>query len=75
MEELLELLHEIKPEVDFEKESDLIEDELIDSFDIIEISTEISARFGVNITVKDATPENFCSAKAMYEMIQGLQGR
>lgn len=35
MEELLEVLKGIKPEIDFENEENLIEDELLDSFDII----------------------------------------
>ena len=41
MEELLEVLKGIKPEIDFENEENLIEDELLDSFDIISIVAAI----------------------------------
>lgn len=69
MEELLEVLKGIKPEIDFENEENLIEDELLDSFDIISIVAAIDDEFDVKITV----PENFNSAEALYELIQRLE--
>lgn len=53
MEELLEVLKGIKPEIDFENEENLIEDELLDSFDIISIVAAIDDEFDVKITAKD----------------------
>ncbi len=73
MEELLEILKEIKPEVDFENEENLIGDELLDSFDIISIVSAIDNEFDVKITAKDILPENFNSASALYELIQRLE--
>ena len=66
MEELLELLKEIRSDVDFEKEENLVDDGVIDSFDIVSIISEIGERFDVEITVDDILPENFNSAKAIY---------
>lgn len=73
MEELIELLKGIKPEVDFENEESLIEDELLDSFDIISIVSAIDEEFDVKITAKDIVPENFNSAEALYNLIQKLE--
>ena len=73
MEELLEVLKGIKPEIDFENEENLIEDELLDSFDIISIVAAIDDEFDVKITAKDIVPENFNSAEALYELIQRLE--
>ncbi len=73
MEELLEVLKEIKPEVDFENEENLIEDELLDSFDIISIVAAIDDEFDIKISAKDILPENFNSAKALYELIKRLE--
>lgn len=73
MEELLEVLKGIKPEIDFENEENLIEDELLDSFDIISIVAAIDDEFDVKITEKDIVPENFNSAEALYELIQRLE--
>ncbi len=72
MEELLKVLKEIKPDVDFENEDNLIGDELLDSFDIVSIVAAIDDEFDVKITAKDIIPENFNSAEALYDLIQRL---
>lgn len=73
MEELLELLKSIKPDVDFEKEESLIEDELLDSFDIVSIVAAINDEFDIQIGAGDIVPENFNSARAMYKLIEKLE--
>ena len=73
MEELLELLKEIRSDVDFEKEESLVDDGIIDSFDIVSIISEISERFDVEITVDDILPENFNSASLIYALIERLK--
>ena len=73
MEDLIEVLKGVKPEVDFENEKNLIEDELLDSFDIISIVSAIDEEFDVKITAKDIVPENFNSAEALYNLIQKLE--
>ena len=73
MNELIELLKEICPGVDFESEENLIDDEIIDSFDVIAIVTEIMDAFDVEIGVEDIIPENFNSAKAMMNLIERLK--
>lgn len=72
MKELLKVLKEIKPDVDFENEDNLIGDELLDSFDIVSIVAAIDDEFDVKITAKDIIPENFNSAEALYDLIQRL---
>jgi len=73
MEELLELLHSIKPDVDFENETQLIDGGILDSFDIISLVAQLNEEYDIDITVNDLVPENFNSASAMYEMIERLQ--
>ncbi len=73
MEELIEVLKGIKPGVDFENEENLIGDELLDSFDIISIVSAIDEEFDVKIAAKDVIPENFNSAKSLYELIKRLE--
>lgn len=72
MEDLLEILNDLHPEVDFEVEEHLIDDGILDSLDIVNLISEISEVFDVNITAKDIVPENFNSAKALYSLIQDL---
>ena len=45
MDELLDILKELKPDVDFEKETDLIEKGILTSFDIIRLVMDISNEF------------------------------
>ena len=70
MEELLELLNDIKEDVDFENEKALVDDHILDSFDILQI---ISDEFDIVIPAAYVKPENFNSAEALWKMIQELQ--
>ena len=72
MEELLSLLKEIKPEVEFEGNEHLIDNEEIDSLSIVEVVSAIDEEFDVEIGVKDIIPENFNSVEAMWNLIQKL---
>ena len=72
MEDLLEILNDLHPEVDFEVEEHLIDDGILDSLDIVNLISEISEVFDVSITAKDIIPENFNSSKALYSLIQDL---
>ena len=72
MEELLEILTDLHPEVDFETCETLIDDKILDSFDIISVITEINNEFDVAIPAEEIIPENFNSAKALYAMITRL---
>lgn len=72
-EELMEILKEQRPDVDFEVEQALIDDEILDSFDIVSLVSELNDNFDIAINVDDLLPENFNSADAMLELIQKLQ--
>ena len=73
MEEILEILNEVRPDVDFMAEERLIDDEVLDSFDIITIVGEFNEEFGIEIDVEDLEPENFNTVEAMKELIDRLQ--
>ncbi len=73
MEELLEILASIRPDVDFEHETKLIDDEILDSFDIISIVGELNDHYNIEINVEDLEPDNFNTVKAMLELITKRQ--
>ncbi len=73
MEELFKVLERIKPGVDFRNNTSLIDDEILDSFDIVTLVAELDEEFDVQITAKDILPENFNSAEAMYKLIEKLE--
>ncbi len=73
MDELLKLLKNIKPQIDFETNSHLIDNEELDSFDIVSIVAAINDEFDIQIGAGDIIPENFNSANAMYKLIGKLE--
>ncbi|MBE5847395.1 MAG: acyl carrier protein [Lachnospiraceae bacterium] len=73
MEEVLRVLEEVKPDVDFSVEKSLIDDAILDSFDIISIVNGLNDAFDIEITVAELLPENFNSAEAMWALVQELQ--
>ena len=73
MEQLLEILKGIRPDVDFENETALIDDGLLDSFDVVSIISEIDDVFGVQIRINELDPDNFNSAEAIWNLIQKLK--
>ena len=73
MEELLRILSDLHPDVDFETEKNLIDNRILDSFDIVTLITEIQDVFDVTIDAKSITAENFNSAEALYQVIQNLE--
>ena len=70
MDKLMNILTEARPDLDFDKEDKLIDDEILDSFDIITIVGEINSEFDININVSDLLPENFNSANAIWQLVQ-----
>ncbi|MCI8689607.1 MAG: acyl carrier protein [Oscillibacter sp.] len=74
MEELLNILNEMHPDVDFATEEHLIDNMILDSLDIVSLIAEINDVFDVTITARDIVPANFNSAKALYALIEKLDG-
>lgn len=72
MERIIELLTEIKEDIDYENETALIDDELLDSFDILQIISALDEEFDISIPAAMIIPENFNSAEALWEMVQEL---
>ena len=73
MEEVLKILQEVRPDVDFANEKKLIDDSILDSFDIITIVSEFNEAFDIDIDVEDLEPYNFNTVEAMMELIKKLQ--
>lgn len=73
MDELRSILQEIRQDIDFDTETKLIDDGILDSIDIIAIVTAVNDNFDVDINVQYLLPENFNSMEAMYSLICKLQ--
>ena len=73
METLLEILNDINDTVNWEDETALIDDRILDSFGVISLISELEDQFEIEIDASEIVPENFNSADAMWKMIQRLQ--
>ena len=73
MNELLEILNEIDDTIDYETETGLIDDHLLDSFAIISLVSELEDVFDISIDAAEMTPENFNSAANLWKMVERLQ--
>ncbi len=73
METLLEILEDIRPDVDFKSCNTLIDDHILDSLAIISLIAEIEDEFDITIPTVEIAPRNFNSASAMWDMIKRLQ--
>ena len=72
MQEFLELLCALRSDVDFENTTNLVSGGILKSFDIIQIVGMIDDEYDIKVPVAELKPENFDSAKALYDMIQRL---
>lgn len=75
MEKLLEILKGIRPDVDFANETALIDDGILDSFDVVSIISELDDAFGVQVRINELDPENFNSAEAIWQLVQTLNNK
>jgi len=72
-EQLLGILQDIRPDVDFDKEQKLIGDGILESFDIISLVPELEDAFDIEIKPKELKAENFNNVDLMLAMIERLQ--
>ncbi len=73
MEKLIEILKKVRPDVDFENETALIDDGILDSFDVISIISELDNEFGVQVRITELDSNNFNSAEAIWSLVKELQ--
>lgn len=73
MDKLLEILQELRPDVDFTVEKSLLQSGILDSLSIVMLVSDLQEAFDIEVTPIDILPENFKSAETIYAMIQRLQ--
>lgn len=69
---MLAILQGVRDDVDFEGETALIDDGILDSFDIISIVADLNDEFDIEITADELEPENFNTLDAIVELVESL---
>ena len=73
IEKLLAILADLHPETDFLSHNALINEGVLDSFDIVTIVADVDEAYGVSIPAEEIVPENFNSAQALFALIGRLK--
>lgn len=71
-EQIFEILNDINPDVDYGAETALVDDDILDSFELVSLVSELNSCFNINITVVDFVPENFNSLSAIVALVERL---
>ncbi len=69
-EKVLEILKAVRPDVDFENETALIDDGVIESFDVIQIVMEFMNEFDIYIDADDIEPDNLNSLDKIIAFLE-----
>lgn len=72
-EEILEILKDINPNIDYENEKKIIDDQLYDSFDIVQLVVALNDAFDIEIDVDELEPVNFNSLEGMIALVEQKQ--
>ncbi len=73
MKDIIEILNEVNPGVDYEHEEELVTNGILTSFDIVTLISMLNMKFDIDISVTDLVPENFESAKAIKKLVDKLK--
>ena len=72
MDELKKALQELYPNIDFDKETNLYDDGIIDSVDVVTIISKLEELFDISVTMEYIQPPYFQSVETMWEMVEEL---
>ena len=69
-QKILELLKEIKPEYEFSESMDFIQEGILDSFDIVDLTTALDKEYQISIEGVDISPTNFKNLDAICTVLR-----
>ena len=71
-ETVLNILSDIRPDVDFTTETGLITQGILESFDLLTLVASLEDEIGMEIGNRDVNAENFDSLDAMVLLVERL---
>ena len=74
MEELYEILEDIIPGEDYKNSTARVDDDILTSFELVRLVTEIDSTFDISIPSSEIVPDNFNSAESIWALIERLGG-
>ena len=74
MNQILEILQEIRPDVDYQSSTDFIDDNLLDSFDVMALVAELEEKYDIQISLNEVIPENFLNIETIANLVHRCGG-
>lgn len=71
-ETVLNILTDIRPDVDFATETGLVTEGILESFDLLTLIASLEDEIGMEIGNRDVNAENFDSLDAMVRLVERL---
>ena len=71
-EGVLNVLEELHSDIAYEEETALVDDKILDSFDLVTLVSELSEKFDIDITAREFIPENFNTVDSIVKMVVRL---
>ncbi len=72
-DKILAILSDIRPDIEFENEKNLVSDGLLESFDLVQLVATLEEEFDVEIGGRNITKENFDSLDRIVSLMESLQ--
>lgn len=69
-EKIIEILMDLVPDFEYSGDAKLLEDGILDSFDIVNLVLEINEEFGINIGVEDVNEDNFETVDSILKLVE-----
>lgn len=69
-EKVIEILSNLRPEFDFTEDVDFIEQGMLDSFDVVNLVSDLDSTFGISIDGVDILPENFATVESIINLLK-----
>lgn len=67
---ITKILTDLRPEFDFTQENvNFIEEGMLDSFDVVNLVSELDSTFAISIDGVDILPENFATIDAIEQLL------
>ena len=70
MRKIIDILKQVRPELDYSTSADFFEDGMLDSFDLVTLVSELDSVYGISIDGLDIVPENFSSIERIEALVQ-----
>lgn len=70
MRKVIEILEEVQPGYMYDGEELLVDDGILDSFDIVSLVGELNDEFGINIPMWEIIPDNFNTVEAIEKLVE-----